>query len=82
MLQPLDYDRTAKTTKQFFLLRCRTRCIMQFTDIRQQSLIYERADADKPHMGLTTWVAAPEGKIVKSDVSVAKIIFLSRKCVH
>ena len=30
----------------------------------------ERADADKPHMGLTTWAAAPEGKIVKSDVSV------------
>ena len=35
-------------------------------------LIYERADADKPHMGLTTWATAPEGKIVKSDVSVAK----------
>ena len=32
----------------------------------------ERADADKPHMGLTTWAAAPEGKIVKSDVSIAK----------
>ena len=32
----------------------------------------ERADADKPHMGLPTWAAAPEGKIVKSDVSVAK----------
>ena len=31
----------------------------------------ERADADKPHMGLTTWAAAPKGKIVKSDVSVA-----------
>ena len=32
----------------------------------------ERADADKPHMGLTTWAAAPEGKIVKSNVSIAK----------
>ena len=32
----------------------------------------ERADADKPHMGLTTWAAAPDGKIVKSDVSIAK----------
>ena len=41
-------------------------------------LIYERADADKPHMGLTTWAAAPEGKIVKSDVSVAKN-YLSEK---
>lgn len=37
-------------------------------------LIYERADADKPHMGLTTWASAPEGKIVKSDVSIEKII--------
>ena len=35
-------------------------------------LIYERADARKEHMGLTTWAAAPEGKIVKSDVSIAK----------
>lgn len=35
-------------------------------------LIYERANAKKPHMGLTTWAAAPKGKIVKSDVSVAK----------
>ena len=32
----------------------------------------ERADADKPHMGLSTWAAAPDGKIVKSDVSIAK----------
>ena len=41
-------------------------------------LIYERADADKPHMGLTTWAAAPEGKIVKSDVSIEKN-YLSEK---
>ena len=34
-------------------------------------MIYARADADKPHMVLTTWAATPEGKIVKSDVSVA-----------
>ena len=35
-------------------------------------MIYERADAKKPHMGLTTWADAPDGKIVKSDVSIAK----------
>ena len=35
-------------------------------------LIMERAGADKPHMGLTSWKAAPDGKISKSDVSVAK----------
>lgn len=38
----------------------------------------ERADADKPHMGLTTWAAAPDGKIVESDVSIAKN-YLSEK---
>ena len=35
-------------------------------------LIVERADANKEHMGLTTWENAPNGKIVKTDVSVAK----------
>lgn len=35
-------------------------------------MIAERADADKEHMGLTTWENAPDGKIVKTDVSVAK----------
>jgi hypothetical protein len=35
-------------------------------------LIMERADADKEHMGLTTWENAPDGKIVKTDVSIAK----------
>ena len=41
-------------------------------------LVYERADAEKPHMGLTTWAAAPEGKILKSDVTIAKN-YLSKK---
>ena len=35
-------------------------------------LIYGRANANKPHMGLTTWATVPDGKIVKSDVTVAK----------
>lgn len=35
-------------------------------------LIFERADAEKPNMGLTTWEYAPDGKIIKSDVSIAK----------
>ena len=41
----------------------------------------ERADADKPHMGLSTWAAAPDGKIVKSDVSIAKN-YLSEEEMH
>ena len=72
----LDYDRTAKTTKQFF---AKVQNKMHYAvHGRTAELIYERADADKPHMGLTTWAAAPEGKIVKSDVSVAKN-YLSEK---
>ena len=67
----LDYDRTAKTTKQFFA-KIQNKMHYAVHGHTAAELIYERADADKPHMGLTTWAAAPEGKIVKSDVSVAK----------
>ena len=67
----LDYDRTAKTTKQFFA-KVQNKMHYAVHGHTAAELIYERADADKPHMGLTTWAAAPEGKFVKSDVSVAK----------
>ena len=67
----LDYDRNAKTTKQFFA-KVQNKMHYAVHGHTAAELIYERADADKPHMGLTTWAAAPDGKIVKSDVSVAK----------
>ena len=67
----LDYDRTAKTTKQFFA-KVQNKMHYAVHGHTAAELIYERADADEPHMGLTTWAAALEGKIVKSDVSVAK----------
>ena len=67
----LDYDRTAKTTKQFFA-KVQNKMHYAVHGHTAAELIYERADANKPHMGLATWAAAPEGKIVKSDVSVAK----------
>ena len=73
----LDYDRTAKTTKQFFA-KVQNKMHYAVHGHTAAELIYERADADKPHMGLTTWAAAPEGKIVKSDVCVAKN-YLSEK---
>ena len=73
----LDYDRTAKTTKQFFA-KVQNKMHYAVHGHTAAELIYERADADKPHMGLTTWAAASEGKIVKSDVSVAKN-YLSEK---
>ena len=67
----LDYDRTASTTKQFFS-KVQNKMHYAVHGHTAAELIYQRADAEKPHMGLTTWAAAPEGKIVKSDVSIAK----------
>ena len=67
----LDYDKTAKTTKQFFA-KVQNKMHYAVHGHTAAELIYERADADKPHMGLTSWASAPDGKIAKSDVSIAK----------
>ena len=66
-----DYDKDAKTTKQFFQA---VQNKMHWAIHRHTAaeLIVERADSDKKHMGLTTWESAPDGKIVKTDVSIAK----------
>lgn len=66
-----DYDKNAKTTRQFFQT---VQNKMHFAVHRHTAaeLIYERADATKEHMGLTTWENAPDGKILKADVTVAK----------
>lgn len=67
----LDYDRTAKTTRQFFA-KVQNKMHYAVHGHTAAELIYERVDAEKEHMGLTIWAVAPEGKIVKSDVSIAK----------
>ena len=67
----LDYDRTAKTTNLFFA-RVQNKMHYAVHGHTAAELIYERADAEQPHMGLTTWASAPDGKIVKSDVTIAK----------
>lgn len=66
-----DYDKDAKTTRQFFRT---VQNKMHFAVHRHTAaeLIVERADASKEHMGLTTWENAPEGKILKADVTAAK----------
>ena len=76
----LDYDRTAKATKQFFA-KVQNKMHYAVHGHTAAELIYERAEAEKPHMGLSTWAAAPDGKIVKSDVGVAKN-YLSEKEMH
>lgn len=67
----IDYDKNAKTTKDFFA-KVQNKMHYAVHHHTAAELIVERADADKPHMGLTSWKAAPDGKISKSDVSVAK----------
>ncbi len=67
----LDYDRTAKTTKEFFA-KVQNKMHFAVHGHTAAEVIYYRADAGQPHMGLTSWKEAPLGKIMKSDVSVAK----------
>ena len=72
-----DYDKDSKTTKLFFKT---VQNKMHYATHRHTAaeLIVERADAEKENMGLTSWENAPNGKIIKSDVSVAKN-YLSEK---
>ena len=67
----IDYNRDAPTTRDFFK---KVQNKMHYTvhGHTAAELIVERADADKEHMGLTTWAKAPNGKIIRSDVSVVK----------
>lgn len=67
----IDYNRDAPTTRLFFQIMQNKMhyAVHQHT---AAELIMERANADKEHMGLTTWENAPDGKIVKTDVAIAK----------
>ena len=67
----VDYNRDAPTTMMFFKMM-QNKMHYAVHGRTAAELIVERADAEQEHMGLTTWENAPDGKIVKSDVSVAK----------
>ena len=67
----IDYDKTAKTTKDFFA-KVQNKLHWAIHKHTAAELIYERADSTKENMGLTTWEGSPDAKIRKSDVSVAK----------
>ena len=66
-----DYDKDAKTTREFFKL---VQNKLHYAVHRHTAaeLIVERADHTKEHMGLTTWETAPHGKVIKADVAIAK----------
>ena len=67
----IDYSSDAATTKLFFK-KIQNKIHYAVHGHTAAELIVERASAEKEHMGLTTWENAPDGKIVKPDVSVAK----------
>lgn len=67
----IDYNRDAPTTRDFFK-KVQNKMHYAVHGHTAAELIVERADADKEHMGLTTWAKASNGKIIRSDVSVAK----------
>ena len=67
----IDYNPNAPTTQEFFA-KVQNKMHYAVHGHTAAELILERADAEKDHMGLTTWEHAPKGKILKPDVSVAK----------
>ncbi len=67
----IDYDRMALTTKEFYAM-VQNRFHYAITGQTAAEIIYRGADHSKPNMGLTTWKYAPDGRVLKSDVSIAK----------
>ena len=67
----LDYDKNSPTTHDFYAM-IQNRFHYAIMGQTAAEIIYTKADHTKEHMGLTTWKNAPDGRILKSDVSIAK----------
>ena len=67
----IDYDRYAPTTRDFYAM-IQNKFHYAITGQTAAEIVYTKADAEKEHMGLTTWKYAPNGRILKSDVVIAK----------
>lgn len=70
-----DYDKNSETTRAFYAF-VQNKLHFAVTGQTAAELIFDRADAEKPTMGLTTWKDAPDGKILKRDIVVAKNLFI------
>lgn len=66
-----DYDKNSPTTRDFYAM-IQNRFHFAITGQTAAEVIYSKADHTKDHMGLTTWKNAPDGRVLKSDVSIAK----------
>ncbi|XVG95861.1 virulence RhuM family protein [Eubacteriales bacterium KG125] len=67
----IDYDKTSKTTKDFYAM-VQNKFHYAITGKTAAEIVYSRADHNKDFMGLTTWKNSPDGRILQSDVSIAK----------
>ncbi len=67
----IDYDRNSQTTRDFYAM-VQNRFHYAITGQTAAEIVYTKADHTKENMGLTTWKNAPDGRILKSDVSIAK----------
>ncbi len=67
----IDYDKSSPVTKKFFA-KVQNKMHYAVTGNTAAEIIFTRADSQKEHMGLTSWAKSPDGKILKSDVSIAK----------
>ena len=67
----IDYDRNSQTTRDFYAM-VQNRFHYAITGQTAAEIVYTKADHTKEHMGLTTWKNSPDGRILKSDVTVAK----------
>lgn len=76
----IDYDRNSPVTKDFYAM-VQNKFHYAITGQTAAEIVYNKADHTKEHMGLTTWKNAPEGRVLKSDVSVAKN-YLSEKQIR
>lgn len=75
-----DYDKNSPTTKDFYAM-IQNRFHNAITGQTAAEIIYTKADHTKKNMGLTTWKHAPDGRVLKSDVSIAKN-YLQEKEIH
>ena len=75
-----DYDKNSPTTKDFYAM-IQNRFHYAITGQTAAEIIYTKADHTKKNMGLTTWKHAPDGRVLKSDVSIAKN-YLQEKEIH
>lgn len=67
----IDYDNTSEAARQFYAM-VQNKFHYAITGQTAAEIVYDRADRTKEHMGLTTWKNAPDGRVLKSDVTIAK----------